>query len=259
MPFTIIPEADCVRLIGGEDIRYTLRGPAIERWLPALLGDIGTASAGGALASVPEAHRRAAESLITRLVSERVLVEAPPRPRPSPFRIEMVGAGALAEALRGRVQRAVEDAPVLRVLVQETLDYGAALAFDRAARREVPAWLWVTSGPAARALVSPVFLADGGPCAGCMLAAFRRLSPAAELYDALLAHGARGGAFAATPLSDEAASVVAALVAWKARALAEPDPPAAVFELHALELASFAISTHPLAIDPDCAGAHEGA
>lgn len=259
MPFTVIPEADCVRLLGGEDIRYTLRAPGIERWLPALLGDIDDRSVGEALSRVPEAQRRAAESLLARLVSERVLVEAPPRPRSAPFRIEMVGEGALTESLRGRIKMVVGDGPVLRVLVQETLDYGAALAFDRAARAEVPAWLWVTSGPAARALVSPVFLADGGPCAGCMLAAFRRLSPAAELYDALIAHGARGGAFAAAPLPDEAASAVAALVAWKARALAAPDPPAAVFELHALELASFAISTHPLAIDPDCAGAHESA
>lgn len=257
MPFTIIPAPDCVRLVGGEDLRYTLRAPGIEHWLPALLGELGVTSMGEALARVPEPRRGAAESLIARLSSERVLVEVPRRPSPSPYRIEMVGEGALAEALRARVN-APEGAPTLRVLAQETLDYGAALAFDRAARREVAAWLWITSGPAARALVSPVFLADGGPCVGCLLAAFRRLSPAAELYDALIDHGARGGAFAATPLPEEAASAVAAVVAWKARALAEPDPPAAIFELHALELASFSVTTHPLAIDPDCAGAHEG-
>src|SRR5689334_14912771 len=100
MPFTIIPEADCVRLLGGEDIRYSFRAPEIERWLPALLGELGAASVGEALAHVPAPRRRAAEELLARLVSERVLVEARQRPSPSPYRIEMVGDGALAEALR---------------------------------------------------------------------------------------------------------------------------------------------------------------
>lgn len=261
VPFTVIPEPGCVRLIGGEDLRYTLRGPEVEQWLPPLVDALAAGAARAeALARVPPAHRGSAEALLARLADERVLVVAAARPSPAPYRAAVRGEGPLADALRVQSPPApASAAPELLVLAQETMDLGAALAFDREARGSAAAWMWVTTGPVARAFVSPVFLADGGPCLGCLVTAFRRLSPAPELYDALLAHGARGGAFAPAPAAAEATLALAALAAWKARALAEPDAPAAIFELHVLELASFTVSAHPLAIDPDCPGAHGAA
>ena len=37
LPFTIVSAANQVRLIAGEDFRYTLNGPELETWLPAWL------------------------------------------------------------------------------------------------------------------------------------------------------------------------------------------------------------------------------
>lgn len=258
MPFTVIAEPGCVRLVGGEELRFTLRAPGIEAWLPPLVAALSAERPpplAAALDALPAPARPAAERLVARLLAERALVEGDPRPRPAPHRLEIEGDGPVASALRGAPPPDA-GAPLLRVLVQDTLDLAAALAFDRAARGGADAWLWITTGPAARALVSPVFLPDGGPCAGCLLAAFRRLSPAPELHDALRAHAARGGAFARTPPPPEAAAAIAALAGWKARALAEPDPPAALFALHVLELATFEVSLHPVPLDPDCEGAH---
>ena len=33
-PFTILTKPDMVRLVAGEDFRYTLRSPSLEQWLP---------------------------------------------------------------------------------------------------------------------------------------------------------------------------------------------------------------------------------
>jgi len=38
LPFTAIAQGDTVHLVAGEDFRHTLTGPALERWLPVLLG-----------------------------------------------------------------------------------------------------------------------------------------------------------------------------------------------------------------------------
>ena len=37
-PFTVLTQPDIVRLVAGEDYRYTLTGAGLEYWLPDLLG-----------------------------------------------------------------------------------------------------------------------------------------------------------------------------------------------------------------------------
>ena len=93
---------------------------------------------------------------------------------------------------------------------------------------------------------------DAGPCFGCLLGAFRRLSPAPELYDALVEHGAQGKPFAPAPFPEEATLVLQALVAWKLAQLAAPAPPAALYRLHVLELDTMEVGTHRVFLDPEC-------
>ena len=44
LPFTFLSSPDRVRLVAGEDFRYTLDGPRIETWLPQWLRRIRAAS-----------------------------------------------------------------------------------------------------------------------------------------------------------------------------------------------------------------------
>src|SRR5262250_3103861 len=78
LPFTVLTDADTVRLVAGEDVRYTLTGPGVDGWLPALLaGCDGRRPLDDLLARVEESLRPAARDLIDRLYGERVLVDGP--------------------------------------------------------------------------------------------------------------------------------------------------------------------------------------
>jgi bacteriocin biosynthesis cyclodehydratase domain-containing protein len=198
--------------------------------------------------------------MLDRLLAERLVIDEPTSPTARAHRIHVVGDGPVADRVRAASPAtAPEDAAELRVIVQETLELGRALALDRAALEDGAARLWVSTGPLARAFVGPVFLADGGPCLGCLVAAFRRVSPEPEIFEALADHEARAGSFARAPIDDDAADTIAALVRWKARELGTLAPAAAVFRLHVLERASFEISTHLVPVDPDCPAPHEAA
>ena len=192
LPFTVIAEPDTLRLIAGEDLRYTFRQRDIDRWGAALVEALRAPRAQEeALARVEASAREAARALLARLVEERVVVKDAPAPPAAAYAVSVEGAPALCAAIRDALPSAPPEGPALAVLAQDTLDYAGALASGRAARARGDAWLWVSEGPLARGFVGPVLLPDGGPCFGCVLASFRRLSPAPELLDALLAHGAR--------------------------------------------------------------------
>lgn len=229
-PFTVLTAPDTVRLIAGEDFRYTLTGPGLDRWLPRLVTRLtGADTLEALLTELPEEHRQAARELVEGLYGERVLVDGP-------------AAAAHVAVPEGRV----------RVLVQDRLDYAAALTAQREARAEGQPFLWASVAPLQRAYVGPLFLPDAGPCFGCLLAAFRRLSPAPELYDALLDHGRRGGVFEQAPFPEEGRTVVQALLRWKLGCAEAEEPPAALYRLHVLELDTMAVSTERVFLDPEC-------
>lgn len=253
-PFTVLAEPGAVRLLAGEDHRYTLTGPGLEAWLPALLARLhGSATLEALLADLPAEQREPARALVERLYGERVLVDgtAAEARAPRPCRFAVSGRGALFDRVRV-TQTTSEDGACVRVFCQDRLDFGAALAEQRVARRAGAPFLWASTGAMSRGYVSPVFLPDAGPCFGCLLGAFRRLSPAPELYAALLEHGERGGAFTPAPFPGEGAAVLASLVAWKLGQLGRGEPPAALYRLHVLELETMEVSAERVFFDLDC-------
>jgi bacteriocin biosynthesis cyclodehydratase domain-containing protein len=246
--FTVVPDGEAVWLVAGEDVRLALRGDAVGRWLPALLAACdGHRSVDDVVALAPAAHRREARELLDGLAGERVLVdggaERAYRPQPAGWRVE--GDGALAEALRGRAGDGE-----LCVLAQDTLELTPALAVNlrRLGRGGAP-WLWASIGPAARALVGPVFLPDAGPCLACLVDHFRLRSPVPALYDLIAGHP---GPFAPAVLEPAALAVVADFVAWKLSLAAREPAPAALFALHVVEVATLEVSSHRVLLNPEC-------
>jgi bacteriocin biosynthesis cyclodehydratase domain-containing protein len=266
MPFGTAIEPGCVHLIGGEDVRFTLRAPELEEWLPALLQRLARGESDSALiGSLPERRREAARELFEQLIGERVLVrDAEPERegRSWALEVDVVGEGRLAERVRARLPLAEErvSAPDeagqagerLLVLCQDTLDYRAGREQSAELRCAGRAQIWVSSGPIARALVSPLFLPEASPCFECLLSHFLRLSRAPDLTRALYTSGLElldGGAEA---FSDRALGMVAELVASKCALATELEPAAALFRLHAFELATLEVSSHPVSPDPEC-------
>ncbi len=228
-PFTVVPSANQVRLIAGEDFRYTLNGPALETWLPAWLPLLdGRRTLDELLALLPEERRGGARLLVERLYGERVLVD-----------------GSAAAAFTPSAQRP-------RIFTQDSLDYDAALAVNRACLMERTTWLWATTAPLSRGYVSPLFLPDAGPCLACLLANFRRLSPAPELYDDLIRHKQNSGDIQPSPAPPPVAAVVRELVQWKADLAERENPSAALFQLHVVEAATMEVSAHRVFVDPEC-------
>ncbi len=254
LPCTILTGPDTVRLVAGEDFRYTLSGPGVEHWLPTFFASLdGLRTLDEALGRLSEDQRDLAVELAGRLYGERVLVDGPGLAA-HPARaccLLVEGSGALKEALT----QAPVDGQALRplpVLCQDRLDYDEALRFNRRCRDDGSPWLWASTGPLSRGYVGPLFLRDAGPCLACLLRHFQRLSPAPEIYQDLLAHARRGLPVAAAPFPPQGIAVLAALVRWKAALLAERDPPAALYRLHVLELESMEVSTHRVFADPEC-------
>jgi bacteriocin biosynthesis cyclodehydratase domain-containing protein len=138
------------------------------------------------------------------------------------------------------------------VLAQDSLDYDAALLFNRRCLDGGAPWLWVTTGPLARGYVSPAFQPDAGPCLACLLSHFKLLSPAPDVYQDLLAHARAGLPFAPAPIPEACTRLLAELLLAKLEWLALADAPAALFRLHALEVATLEVSTHQVFIDPEC-------
>jgi ribosomal protein S12 methylthiotransferase accessory factor len=253
LPYTVLSGPDTVRLVAGEDFRYTLSGPGIERWLPDFLSGLqGAEPLDGALARLAEGQRGLARQLVARLYGERVLVDGPAlAAHPAgAYRLAVEGTGPLKEELA----RAADDGPAapLPVLCQDRLDYDEALRFNRRCRGGASPWLWATCGPMSRGYVGPLFLPDAGPCLACLLGHFRRLSPAPEIYAELIDHARRQLPIQPVAFPAEGLAVLRALVLWKASLLSQRDPPAALYRLHVLELDTMEVSAHRVFVDPEC-------
>jgi bacteriocin biosynthesis cyclodehydratase domain-containing protein len=264
LPFTVVTEPDTVRLIAGEDFRYTLSAPRLERWLPDLLRCLdGKLTLAACLDRCAEANRPGFQALIDRLCGERIVIEAPATKAHAAARYHAVveGSGPLVTLLKQRLPSTGEY-PV-GLLCQDSLDYHEALRFNRRCldltvpsngdpgQHPVP-WLWVTTGPISRGYVSPVFLPDAGPCLECLLRHFERLSPAPEIYRSLQEHAASGGEIRTGSMPTEALSMLVELAAWKLAQLAESEAPAALYRLHVLEVSSMEVTSHRVFRDPGC-------
>jgi bacteriocin biosynthesis cyclodehydratase domain-containing protein len=247
-----------VRLVAGEEFRFTLSGPGLETWLPGFLGQLdGRRSLDEALATLSPAHQAAARHLLESLGGERLLTEGPLELAPRPVSLALLpeGTGALRAAVDRLACPPVAHAPGspgVRVLCQDTLDLNEALAFNERCLKGPSPWLWLTCAPLSRAYVSPVFLPDAGPCLACLVGHFRRLSPFPALYDELVQHGCEGGTFAPAHFPESGLDVLAHLARGKVDLLARPEPAATAFRLHVLEVATLEVSSHPVLLDPEC-------
>lgn len=251
LPFTVLSEPGTVRLVAGEDHRYTLNAPGLEMWLPGLLQRLdGRRTLQEALGPLDPVQRDAAAELVDRLLGERILVEGPTElahpVRPS--RAAFEGCGPLKDG----DSPGDAGAPAVRVLCQDRLDYDEALRFNRSCLSQSSPWMWATTGPLSRGYVSPAFLPGSGPCLGCLIRHFRRLSPAPEIYDGLIAHAQEQKPIVPVSFPAEGLDLMRAILRWKIAALGDPAPPAALYRLHVVETASMEVSTHRVFPDPAC-------
>lgn len=259
LPFTILTAADTVRLVAGEDFRYTLTGPGLPQWLPPLLQRCdGRRTFDQLLAELAEPKRPTARELLVRLYGERILVDgtADQRHEPAAYQLIVSGAGSLATALApvGLHPDPVADRTgrSVRVLCQDRLDYEAALQFNRRCRLDSALCLWASTGAMSRGYVGPVFLPDAGPCLECLFRQFQRLSPAPEIYDAMRDHARHDQPIVSVPFPDEGIAMLRAIVHAKLAWLNQAEPPSALYRLHVLEVASLAVTTHRVFPDPRC-------
>jgi len=255
-PFAILTKPDTVRLVAGEEFRYTLRSPSLEQWLPQLLSSFAREVEWRPLLNqLPcERHQQALE-IISRLYGERVLLEGngDHSHMPSPLRWVVEGSGKLSERLRGAVPAVLTNAVDLVVLCQDALDYAAALDFNRRCRRsDAAGWLWISCGPMGRGFVSSVFRPHAGPCLGCLIRNFQRLSPAPEIYEHLIEHSCAGGEIPPVPFPAPALDLLAALARWKIESSAQSEPSVGVYRLHVVETDTMACTTHRVFRDPHC-------
>jgi bacteriocin biosynthesis cyclodehydratase domain-containing protein len=251
-----------VRLVAGEDFRYTMTHPGFDGWLPQLLAACdGRRCVDELVAGLDEPLRELARQVLDRLYGERVLVDGDALAAHAGDRYEARAEGSgpllarVEAALDGvREMRAPEGAAARPLLVfcQDRLDYDEALRRNTQCRAEGVALLWVTTGPMNRGFVSPAFLPDAGPCLGCLYRHFHRLSPCPEIYEGLLTHARRGGTIEPTPFPDEGVGVLTGLVAWKIALLGAPAPRAAPYRLHVVETDSLEVTAYPVFLDPDC-------
>jgi len=255
-PFAILTKPDTVRLVAGEEFRYTLRSPSLDQWLPQLLSSFEREVEWRPLLDqLPcERHQQGLE-IIIQLYGERVLLEGngDHSQMPSPLRWVVEGSGKLSERLRGAVPAVLTNAVHLVVLCQDTLDYAAALDFNRRCRRsDAAGWLWISCGPMGRGFVSSVFRPQAGPCLGCLIRNFQRLSPAPEIYEHLIEHSCAGGEIPPVPFPAPALDLLAALARWKIESSAQAEPSVGVYRLHVVETDTMECTTHRVFRDPHC-------
>lgn len=253
LPFTVLTGPNTVRLVAGEDFRYTLTGPELEGWLPDWLAGLdGRAPLEEALGRLPEARRGPAQQLVDRLYGERVLIDGTAADSHAAKHWRLAPEGSAAWAAGWPPTTRDANARALPALCQDRLDYEEALRFNLRCLEAGTPWLWGSTGPMSRAYISPLFLPDAGPCLHCLLEHFRRLSPAPELYDALAAHARTGQQVIAAPLAPPAVAVVQQLLLWKAELAQEPAAHAALYCLHVLEVASLEITSHRVFVNLEC-------
>src|SRR5262249_50112630 len=127
LPFTVLAGPDTVRLVAGEDFRYTLTGPGLEGWLPGWRARLdGRVPLDEALAPPPEDRRGPAGQLVERLYGERVLADGTAADAHAPARWRLAPEGGAAWAA-GWQPEGADDARPLPALCQDRLDYDEAL------------------------------------------------------------------------------------------------------------------------------------
>ena len=255
-PFAILTKPDTVRLVAGEELRYTLRSPSLDQWLPRVLSSFEhDAEWRPLLSQLPCERQQQALEIISRLFGERVLLEGngdySPMPSPLPWVVE--GSGKLSDRLRGAVPAVSVNAVHLAVLCQDALDYAAALDFNQRFRgSDAAGWLWISCGPMGRGFVSSVFRPHAGPCLGCLIRHFQRLSPSPEIYEHLIEHSSAGGDIPPVPFPAPALDLLAALARWKIESSAHSEPSVGVYRLHVVETDTMECTTHRVFRDPHC-------
>lgn len=254
LPFTILTDVNTVRLVAGEDMRYTFTAPELETWLPDLLAACrGDRTLDALLERFPASRQAAARDLVQRLYGERILVDGPATAahRPARHRVSVEGTGSLCQLLTEAAPASDMGTPLV-LLCQDRFDWEQALETARRCRREGAPLLWLSWAALTRAYVSPLFLPDAGACLGCLFRVFRRLSPAPEIYDALLEHAQAGGPLTPAEFPEPGLTVLQGLARWKVACAEEEQAPAALYRLHVLEAATLEISSHLLFKDPHC-------
>jgi len=250
LPVTLIVEIGTLHLIAGEELRWTLRLDQPQALADLLRRCDGRTSLDDLLRPVAEADRPALLHWLGRLRGERVLIDGPLMLAyvPARFRRATEGCGPLV----ARLNEPVNDTPPMLILCQDALDLHAARLVNRRQLLARSPWLWVTTGPAQRGYVSPIFLPDAGPCLACLLDHFQRLSPVPQLYDALTRHGEQGGDFSPVAFPEMGLAILEQLARWKVARLDDAVPPSAVHRLHVLELETMEVSLHRVLADPTC-------
>ncbi len=249
-PFAILTKPDTVRLVAGEEFRYTLRSPSLDKWLPGFLSSFNhEAEWCPLLKQLPCERQRQAVEIITRLYGERVLMEGngDHLHTPSPLRWVVEGSGKLSERLSGAIPAVSANAAHLAVLCQDALDFNW-----RCRRSDAAGWLWISCGPMGRGFVSSVFRPHAGPCLGCLLRNFQRLSPAPEIYEHLIEHSCAGGEIPPVPFPAPALDLLVALARWKIESSAQSKPSVGVYRLHVVETNTMECTTHKVFRDPHC-------
>jgi len=259
-PFTILTSPNTVRLVAGEDYRYTLTAPELDRWLPPLLERfLGKETLQTLFAALTPPQRDAALEVIQHLYGERVLVDgsANDAHAAQKYHVVVEGSGGLRELMAGSNPSPPAPLPqgergTLLLLCQDRLDYDEALRTSRRCRETMTPLLWASYGAMHRAYVSPLFLPDAGPCFGCLLRSFQRLSPAPEIYDALREHAQQEKAITPVDFPYEGLLMLQGLLLWKLHEAEREFPGPALYRLHVLEREHFEVSTHRVFIDPLC-------
>jgi bacteriocin biosynthesis cyclodehydratase domain-containing protein len=258
-PFAILTGPSLVRLVAGEEFRYTLRSPSLEQWLPAFLSNFQMdVEWRGLMKQLPSEHNQQALEIIARLYGERVLLESNGEhgPIPTPIRFVVEGEGQLCKRVQMAERTSLNVRPSsaeVAVLCQDNLDYAAALDFNQRRRKSnALGWLWLTSGPMGRGFVSPVFRPDAGPCLACLIRNFQRLSPFPEIYDHLIEHSRAAKEIPSLPFPAPALDILASLARWKIEQSTNPEPSSAIYRLHVVEIKGMDCTTHRVFRDPYC-------
>lgn len=252
LPFTILTEQNKVRLIAGEDFRYTFTAPNLETWLPQLLNKFnGTTQVKTLLEEFQFNETQQILNLIDRFYGERILVDglAQNPVNQKQYGLKLYGKGLIFDKLK---ENNLDSPNHILVLCQEDLNYYELLEFNKQALTGSQPWLWVSYGAMSRGFISPVFLPQSGPCLACLLEQFQRLSPIPELYQELISYGKENKAFKAAPFPEEGLDILKSLLLWKISLFNQNPSQTPIYRLHVLEATALEVSSHRVFTNPEC-------
>lgn len=262
-PFTIISKQNTVKLVAGEDYRYTLTGANLDSWLPSLLAKIDSNnSTKEILENLDETLKQQALAILERLYGERVLIEnflLKTNPKED-YKLKIFGSGKVFELLQNVAEKesSKSSQKIVKILCQDRLDYQQILNFNQQRLAENSLFLWVSYGAMTRGFVSPIFFPNIGACLACLITQFKRLSPAPEIYQDLIEHTQDLKNINAVSFPDYGVKMLEQLVLWKLSLLQQAELPASIYRLHVLEISSLEISSHQVFIAPDCPECRQG-